>query len=75
MTNWDRAQVAARLLDQAKEEEGNPGHANTLALVGIGHALLQIAEVLGNLDAFNTVVNSLDLIAHTPSKQTKGPWG
>lgn len=33
MTNWDRGQAAAELLNQAKEELGNPSHANTLALI------------------------------------------
>ena len=53
--NWDRARVAAELLDQAKEEHANPGHANTLALIGIGHALLQIAEGLGDLEWLRTM--------------------
>ena len=66
MTNWDRARVAAELLDQAREEQGNPGQANTLALIGIGNALLQIAEELGHLDNLNTMVGSLDEISHKP---------
>lgn len=66
MTNGDRARVAAELLDQAREEQGNPGHANTLALTGIGNALLQIAEDLGHLDNLNTMVGSLDEISHKP---------
>ena len=75
MTNWDRGQVAAELLNRAKEEHGNPSNANTLALIGIGNALLQIAEELGHLDNLNTMVGSLDSIAHTPSNHTRGPWG
>ena len=66
MTNRDRVRVAAELLDQAREEQGNPGHANTLALIGIGNALLQIAEELGHLDNLNTMVGSLDEISHKP---------
>jgi hypothetical protein len=75
MTNGDRAHVASKLLNQAEEEQGNPSHANTLALIGIGNALLQIAEALGDLDHLNTLVGSLDQIAHTPSNHTERPWG
>jgi hypothetical protein len=78
MTNWDRGQVAAELLNEAKEEHGNPSHANMLALIGIGNAPLQIAEQLDNLADLRwlqTMVGSLDEIAHMPSKHTRGPWG
>jgi hypothetical protein len=75
MTNWDRAQVAAELLDQAKKEDDNPSHANTLALIGIGNALLQIAEALGDLDWLRLMVGSLDEISHKPSNQPRGSWG
>jgi hypothetical protein len=75
MTNWDRGQVAAEVLNQAKEAHGNPSHANTLALIGIGNALLQVAECLGNLDDLNLMVGCLDQIAHKPSSQPRGPWG
>ena len=65
--NWDRAQVAGKeLLDQAKEEHGDPSLANTLALIGIGNALLQISEQLdslGDLRWLQTMVGSLDEIA------------
>ena len=42
----NHGQLAAELLNDAKQVHGNPSHANTLALVGIGNALLQIAEQL-----------------------------
>jgi hypothetical protein len=61
-------------LNQAKEEHGNPSHANTLALIGIGNALLQIAEELGNLDWLGTMIGSLDIIAHS-APAPRGPWG
>jgi hypothetical protein len=56
-------------LNQAKEEHGNP-----LALIGIGNALLQIAEELGNLDWLGTMIGSLDIIAHS-APAPRGPWG
>ena len=75
MTNWDRGQVAGQLHNEAQEAGGDPSRANTLALIGIGNALLQIAEELGHLDNRNTMVGCLDQIAHTPSNHTRGPWG
>ena len=46
----NHGQLATELLNDAKQVHGNPSHANTLALIGIGNALLQIAEQLGRLD-------------------------
>jgi hypothetical protein len=56
----------AELHNDAKQVHGNPSHANTLALIGIGNALLQIAEQLGRLDHLRTVVGSLDEISDRP---------
>lgn len=70
--------LAAELFDAAKEERGDPSRANTLALIGIGNALLQIAEQLDNLGDLRwlqTMVGSLDEIAHAPSNRPRGPWG
>jgi hypothetical protein len=75
MTNWDHGDIAAELLKQAKEEHGNPSHANTLALVGIGNALLQIANELADLEWLRRMTGCLDEIAHTPSNHPRGPWG
>jgi hypothetical protein len=62
----NHGQLAAELLNDAKQVHGNPSHANTLALIGIGNALLQIAEQLGRLDHLRTMVGSLDEISHRP---------
>jgi hypothetical protein len=62
----NHGQLAAELLNDAKQVHGNPNHANTLALIGIGNALLQIAEQLGRLDHLTTMVGSLDEISHRP---------
>jgi hypothetical protein len=43
----DHKQLAVELLAGATEERGNP--ASTLALLGIGNALLEIAEQLESL--------------------------
>jgi hypothetical protein len=45
----NHGKLAAELLNDAKQVHGNPNSANTLALIGIGNALLQIAEQLGRL--------------------------
>jgi hypothetical protein len=47
MTNYDRWQVAAELLDQAKEEHGNPSQANTFALIGIGTPCFRLLKNSG----------------------------
>jgi hypothetical protein len=62
----NHGQLAAELLNDAKQVHGNPSHANTLALLGIGNALLQIAEQLGRLDHLRTMVGSLDEISQRP---------
>jgi hypothetical protein len=62
----NHGQLAAELLNDAKQVHGNPSHANTLALIGIGNALLQIAEQLGRLDHLRTMVGSLDEISQRP---------
>ena len=53
----DHKQVAVELLDMAKEQPDNP--ASTLALIGIGNALLDIAERLWDLDELDTIGNIL----------------
>jgi mannose/fructose-specific phosphotransferase system component IIA len=62
----NHGKLAAELLNDAKQVHGNPSRANTLALIGIGNALLQIAEQLGRLDRLSTMVGSLDEFAHRP---------
>jgi hypothetical protein len=74
MTNWDRGQAAGELLNKAKEMDADPSHPNTLALIGIGNALLQVAECLGNLDDLNLMVGCLDQIAHS-APPPRRPWG
>jgi hypothetical protein len=52
----DHKQLAVELLARAMEERGNP--ASTLALIGIGNALLEIAEqleFLGDLHELDTI--------------------
>ena len=53
----DHKQVAVELLDMAKEQPDNP--ASTLALIGIGNALLEIAERLSDLSELDTIGNIL----------------
>jgi hypothetical protein len=56
----DHKQLAVELLARAKEERGNP--ANTLALIGIGNALPEIADQLENLwelHQLDTIGNSI----------------
>jgi hypothetical protein len=68
-TNGRYGELAAQLFEEAKEEFGEPSHANTLALIGIGNALLQVAERLGNLgdlEGLRAMTGCLDEIAHRP---------
>ena len=53
----DHGQLAVEFLDRAKEQPDNP--ASTLALVGIGNALLEIAEHLCDLRELDTIGNIL----------------
>jgi hypothetical protein len=69
----DHRQIAAELLDKAQEQErGNPSNASTLALIGIGNALLHVGEELMRLQDLNTMVGSLDEIAHKPFYDSRG---
>jgi hypothetical protein len=73
----DHRQIAAELLDKAHEHErGNPSNATTLALIGIGNALLHVGEELMRLEDLNTMAGCLDVIAHKPFYDPKGssPW-
>ena len=70
----DSRELAVEFLDAAKKEYSDPSYASSLALIGIGNALLHIAEQLkrlGDLDWLQTMVGSLDEIARTPSNQPR----
>jgi hypothetical protein len=69
-------QIAAELLDKAQAQgRGKPSNASTLALIGIGNALLHVGEELMRLQDLNTMVGCLDEIAHRPSNPPSRPWG
>jgi hypothetical protein len=73
-------QLAVELLNSAKEQPDNP--PSTVAFIGIGYALLEIASQLedqlqygwGGHDIGN-IVGLLDQIAHTPRNPPRAPWG
>jgi hypothetical protein len=67
---------AVELLDRAKEEPGNPA-ASTLALIGIGNALLEIAdqfEYIVDRYQMGAIVESLETIAFNSGQRPQG-WG
>jgi hypothetical protein len=65
----DHRLLAVEFLDSASKQYGEPNYASTLALIGIGNALLHITERLDNLYDLRwlqTMVGCLDEIAHKP---------
>jgi hypothetical protein len=68
----DHRQLAVEFLDAANKEYSDPSCASSLALIGIGNALLQIADQLDHLrylEGLSTMVGPLDEIAHRHSVQ------
>ena len=78
MTEWVSPQrrLAMELLDRAKEAPGDPA-ASTLALVGIGNALLEIADQFENIvDRYqmDAIVECLGTIASNSAQRPQGIW-
>jgi hypothetical protein len=70
LSQIDHRQLAVEFLDAAKKEYSDPSCASSLALIGIGNALLHIAEQLkslGDLDWLKTMVGPLDENARRPA--------
>jgi hypothetical protein len=53
----DHKQLAVEFLDAAKKEYSDPSCASSPALIGIGNALLEIAERLRDLSELDTIGN------------------
>ena len=67
---------AAELLDRAKEEPGDPA-ASTLALVGIGNALLEIADQFQYIvdpHQMGAIAESLGVIAYNSGQKPRSQW-
>jgi hypothetical protein len=76
MMNHHRV-LAIELLDRAKEEPDNPA-ASTMALVGIGNALLEIADQFQYIvdpHHMGAVVECLERIAFNTGQRSPRPWG
>jgi hypothetical protein len=72
----DYKSVAVEFLDRAKEEAGSPA-ANTLALVGIGNALLEIADqcqYIVDQYQMDAIIEALGTIASNPARRPQSSW-